>query len=540
MKKYLLEEYQIKDILSTLIEQEQLLTEGKFSDTLVNLVKEYFPIILDMFGDKLPQVLAPIETAFVTAQATSNEVRKWILGMLIKNPEVLIDTSPEELLSLGKSIKRFISNKALVEKNGEAPELIKGGNQDNLELLYVSQTQIDNAIEIPKISLLRKAPFTEIKYEDNEIIVFHILDESPQQRLSHEIISGWCTKRLDTCSNYARNGYLWNILLKSGASTPFSQEQIVNNSVLQFAGSVQAYVKRDLNDNFGTTERGSYGTPVEIRNSQNTEITLKPLFERYNPKLLTVMASGIINYIKKHKMLFWYDYIDNSDVKRQFPEKFLFNIDQANTKALQEAVSKSLGVNGTLEKTQTILKYIFKATTGEEYTLSINAAIQRLMVTRFEFDPKESFIKIIKRRINTTESEVSYKGLVLFDVNHPETYFEYIDLKEMANRQPIFSSMYGKIDPKMFGSAMYKFYKQKYPTSSNSEIFNTYFLPFLNVDELYRQYQTKSDVDKELNVSITIPMFKHELTALLLRPLEDIEKLPTMIELTVDLVPNFN
>lgn len=535
MKKYILKEHQMDSLLYGMMAERELLTEGKFAETLKGIASQYYPSFLEKITDEELEI---IDKAFVAKQTTSGEARKWIIGMVIKGylPSLLANVD-----GYASAVNRFLGNKALIAQNENNPELYTGNNENNLVLNYVDLDDIRNAADPKPVAMLKRAAeeegTVELAYEDAEIAVFHILSTGPIQRAAHEIINGWCTKHESNCMSYTSAGHLWNILYKLGGHNPFSGDVAISNN-LQLAGDIQININKRLDDNYGTTKRGEYGVPVEIRNRVNVEITLKRVFERYNKKLLTVMARGILDYVKVHGMLFWYDYTQNTDVNRQFPEWFIKLIDDENKKNLEQEIKEALSLNGTLIETG-LMMYKFTADDGQKYSISINAAMNKSKA-QTEYDPKDNFKRVVKRRFK--DPIVTYNGIELLDLNKPATFTKYVDIRQMAAKQPYFSALAnGKIDPAMFGNLMFNHYKQRFPGSSNVEIFNSYFVPYLNIDALYHDYiASQGPTSAPRKVTINVPMFKHELTALLLRPLEEIESMPTMISLEVNVTPLSN
>lgn len=535
MRKILISEHQVDSLVFGLVNEQQLLTEGKFGDSIKALANSYFPSFLVKIND---EQLKKIELAFVQNQVTSSEARKWIIAMVLDNH---LDMLLEKVNEYALAVKRFIGNKALIELNGNDSNLYTGNNENDIRLNYSSINGLIGAAEPRAVTLLKQAVSQEnagkIIYEDAEVVAIEITRSTPIQRQAQEIISGWCTKNEPQCKSYSGSGHLCDILYKGGGQNPFknsaTEERI--SALYSMSGSIQMYVKKEVSDSFGNTTRNNYGSDVEIRNKQNTEITMGKLFNRYNPKLLSALSRGIIDFIGKHEMLFWYDYTANSDVKKQFPDTFINNIDKANKQALQNKISQELGVNGILREVN-LMKYEFVTEDNRIYVLSINNAISQAKIKN-EFNPKDIFRKLIKRKMK--DPIVSYNGVELMDLNKPETFVKYVDLKQLAASNPMFAPLAtATVEPGMFGNIMFNHYKSKFPSSSNVEIFNSYFEPYLNVDKLYTDYVSRGGTTvEERKVSIKIPIYKHELTSLLLRSLEEIETMSSMIFVDVDLLP---
>lgn len=537
MKKILISEHQADSLFYGLLNEQNVLTEGKFAESVKELARQYFPGFLEKITD---DDLSEVERVFVNQQLTSGEARKWMMGMFIKGYGDMLMNS---LTLYATAIKRFLANKALIELNGNESSLFTGNNEENFILNYTDVNEILSAAEPRYIVLLKRAVSEEgagtILYEDDEVIAVRIVKTTPLQRAAQDIISGWCTKGSAQCDSYTNKGYLCDILYKGSGSSPFNKgeigddKQIIN--LYEVAGSTQIGIHRNFVNNFGPTGRDNYGDPVEIRNKKNVVIALGRLFNHYNPKLLTALTKGINQFISQNKMLFWYEYTSNNDTKRQFPESYINRIDENNKQKLYEAIKNELGIDGTLTEAG-VMKYEYVTTENKVYTLSINNAISRSKI-QTEYNPKEIFTKMLKKKMKS--NIVIYNKIELMDLDKPETFFKYLDLAQMGRSNPLFASFAkATVSPEMIGKIMFNHYKQKFPGSSNIEIFNTYFEPFLNIDTLYNDYIGKlGPQSEERKITIKVPIFKHELVCLLLRSVEEIEAMNTIVFLDVDLVP---
>lgn len=433
-----------------------LLTENKLHDKAIQIVKTYYPQLIDKSATGI-QILTDEDVIRIVnelnrTQSYSTHALNWLLEIIVQNPRMKVQIM-EDLDIYASYLRKFDENKAKIIANGNNPELWSLQGQKKV-LNYKNKTDLYDAILpffksknipgdliYPKVKQYVEMGAFDLVGETNTWYVVKLkrgfedavidIQRGPNPAID-KTYTTWCTRTGGTWLNhYMSESPLFMLINKQTAKT--TNRSLEPESMLQFY----------------------WGKPNQFKNRDDVEINL-PVFWNEYPDVYEIFYSGLIDIIMDGELTPWFSH--NTDLKKQLPKELLALYKQKHITRITPVMANKLKV-----KEQKINLY--------DYTMNGIYADVFLPTKRQDKDNVTYLIttinvynKIIQGVFNFEffSELTTITGLLS---GYPSNWFRYIDSNSLQTELQRFSNMTKKtIDEEMLFDFRRSLIKNDYNT----------------------------------------------------------------------------